>query len=93
MDNIDEFMERRRMELAGRTADLLRQLANNVNIETIERELHRIIGTCGTYGLMDGSRGAADLLARVRGEHVDGLVNELNALADVFSRSSSGGET
>ena len=93
MNNIDEFMERRRTELAGRTADLLRQLAKDVNIETIERELHRIVGTCGTYGLMDGSRGAADLLARLRREKVDGLANELNALAEVFSRLSGGGES
>ena len=89
---MDEFIERRRTELAGRTADLLRELANSLNIETIERELHRITGTCGTYGLMDGSRGAADLLARVRGEHVGGLASELNALADVFARSSGSGE-
>ncbi len=92
MDNIDEFMERRRTELAGRTADILRELAISLNIETIERELHRITGTCGTYGLMDGSRGAADLLVRVRGELVGGLADELNALADVFARSSSSGE-
>lgn len=88
MDNIDEFMERRGIELAGRTADLLRELAINLNIENIERELHRIAGTCGTYGLMDGSRGATDLLSRVRGEHVGGLASELNALADVFAKSS-----
>lgn len=92
MDNIDEFMERRRTELAGRTAHLLRQLANDVNIETIERELHRITGTCGTYGLVDGSRGAADLLARVRNGHIGGLANELTALADIFTRSSGSGE-
>ena len=92
MDNIDEFVERRRTELAGRTADILRELAANLNIETIERELHRIAGTCGTYGLMDGSRGATDLLSRVRGELVGGLTSELNALADVFARSSGVGE-
>jgi len=92
MDNIDEFVERRRTELAGRTADILRELSVSLNIETIERELHRITGTCGTYGLMDGSRGAADLLARVRGELVGGLASELNELADVFARSSSTGE-
>ncbi|MEO8363826.1 MAG: hypothetical protein ABI570_05530 [Ilumatobacteraceae bacterium] len=91
MDNIDEFMSGRRSELAGRTSELLRELAINLDIETIERELHRITGTCGTYGLMDGSRGAADLLARVRGEPVDGLASELNALADVFARSSANG--
>ncbi len=32
--------------------------------------------------------GAADLLARVRGDQVGGLASELNALADVFARSS-----
>lgn len=92
MDNIDEFVERRRTELAGRTADILRELSVSLNIETIERELHRITGTCGSYGLVEGSQGAADLLARVRGELVGGLASDLNALADVFSRSSSRGE-
>ena len=92
MNNIDEFVERRRTELAGRTADILRELSVSLNIETIERELHRITGTCGSYGLVEGSQGAADLLARVRGELVGGLANDLNALADVFSRSSSSGE-
>ena len=92
MDNIDEFMERRRTELAGRTAELLRKLAIDLDLETIERELHRITGTCGTYGLMDGSRGAAELLERVRTDHIDGLVSELHALAEVFTRSSESGE-
>ncbi|MFA5775489.1 MAG: hypothetical protein WC864_08940 [Ilumatobacteraceae bacterium] len=91
MDNIDEFMNRRRVELAGRTSVLLRELAINLNIETIERELHRITGTCGSYGLVDGSRGAADLLARIRGEPIGRLAGELNALADVFDRSSVNG--
>ncbi len=90
MDNIDEFMERRRKDLAGRTAVLLRELAGKLDIETIERELHRITGTCGTYGLMEGSRGAADLLARVRDDQVAGLATELNVLAEVFARSSDG---
>lgn len=88
MDNIDDFLERRRKDLAGRTAVLLRELADNLNIETIERELHRITGTCGSYGLMEGSQGAADLLARVRNDHVGGLVTELHALAEVFTRST-----
>lgn len=92
MDDVDEFMERRRVDLAGRTANILRELANNLNIETIERELHRIIGTSGSYGLMDGYRGAADLLARVRDDSVSGLASELNALAEVFARSAGRGE-
>lgn len=89
---MEEFIERRRSDLAGRTVAILRELANDLDIERIERELHRIIGTCGSYGLVDGSRGAADLLARVRGEIVGGLANELNVLADVFARSSSSGD-
>jgi len=92
MDDLDEFMEGRRIDLAGRTAELLHELAKNLNIETIERELHRITGTCGTYGLMDGSRGAADLLSRVRDESVGDLAGELTALADVFARSTDGRE-
>lgn len=85
-------MERRRKDLASRTAVLLRELAGNLNIEVIERELHRITGTCGSYGLMEGSRGAADLLARVRDVHIGVLAVELHALAEVFSRSSESGE-
>ena len=92
MDNIDDFLERRRKDLAGRTAVLLRELASQLDIETVERELHRITGTCGSYGLMDGSRGAAELLARVRDGQIAGLATELNALAEVFARSSEGGE-
>lgn len=86
---MDEFIKRRRSDLAGRTATILRELANNLNIETVERELHRIIGTCGSYGLNDGSQGAADLLARVRDDHVGSLISDLNALADVFALSAS----
>lgn len=86
MDNVDEFMANRRTDLAERTADRLRELANDLNIETIERELHRIAGTSGSYGLMDGSRGAADLLARVREHHTGDLASELNTLADIFAR-------
>ncbi len=85
-------MERRRVELAGRTVDILRELANNLNIELIERELHRIVGTCGTYGLVEGSRGASELLARVRVDDVGGLAGELNALAEVFAHSVNGGK-
>lgn len=92
VDNVDEFVERRRTELAGRTADLLRKLAIDLDIEDIARQLHRIAGTSGSYGLMDGSRGASDLLARVRDEQVDGLANQLNALAEVFARSATGSE-
>jgi len=85
-------MESRRSDLAGRTAAILRELANDVNTETIARELHRIVGTCGSYGLVDESLGAADLLARVRDEQVAGLASELNALADVFALSADGDE-
>lgn len=92
MDNMEEFIGRRRTELAKRTAALLRDLALDVNIETVERELHRITGTCGTYGLVEGSQGAADLLARVRNDHIGGLAIELHALAEVFTRSSESGE-
>lgn len=92
VDNLDEFMESRRKDLAVRTADVLRELAINLNIETIERELHRIVGTCGTYGLVDGSQRAADLLARVRDGHLGNLAAELNTLAEVFARSATGGE-
>lgn len=93
MDDVDEFIERRRVELAGRTIDILRELANNLNIELIERELHRIVGTCGTYGLMEGSLGAAELLARVRADDVGDLAGELNVLAEVFVHSVEGGKT
>jgi|GEM_PF-1539847 len=87
---MDEFIERRRSDLAGRTAAILRELADNLDLEKIGRELHRIIGTCGSYGLVEGSQGAADLLARVRNDQVDGLSGELRALADVFDLSASG---
>ncbi|NQV96761.1 MAG: hypothetical protein HQ486_03100 [Acidimicrobiaceae bacterium] len=90
MDSVDEFIERRRSDLAGRTVAILHELADNLDLEKIERELHRIIGTCGSYGLIDGSRGAADLLARVRDDLVGGLSGELYALADVFALSVSG---
>lgn len=86
-------MARRRTELAGRTADRLRELATDVDIETVARELHRIVGTCGSYGLTDGSQEAADLLARVRKKQVDGLAVELNALAAIFTLSAGGGES
>lgn len=87
---MDEFIERRKSDLAGRTAGILRELATNVNVETVERELHRIVGTSGSYGLMDGSRGAADLLARVHDGLVTSLADELNSLAEVFARSIGG---
>ena len=89
---MDEFIERRRSDIAGRTADILRELANDVNTEIVERQLHRIVGTAGSYGLMDGSRGAADLLARVQDGHVFDLAAELITLAEVFARSADGGE-
>lgn len=84
---MDEFIERRRSDLAGRTVAILNELAKDLDLEKIERELHRIIGTCGSYGLIDGSRGAADLLARVRDDNVSDLATELIALADVFALS------
>ena len=84
---MDEFIERRRSDLAGRTVVILNELAKDLDLEKIERELHRIIGTCGSYGLIDGSRGAADLLARVRDDNVSDLATELIALADVFALS------
>ncbi len=87
---MDEFIERRRSDLAGRTAAILRELADNLDLEKIGRELHRIIGTCGSYGLVKGSQGAADLLARVRNDQVDGLFGELHALADVFALTANG---
>ena len=85
-------MESRRSDLAGRTAAILRELANDVNTETVARELHRIVGTCSSYGLIDGSLGAADLLARVRDDHVIDLALDLTALADVFALSADGRE-
>jgi len=87
---MDDFIERRKSDLAGRTADTLRKLADDVNVETVGRELHRIVGTSGSYGLMDGSRGAAELLARVHDGLVTNLADELNTLADVFARSIDG---
>ena len=86
-------MARRRTELAERTANRLRELAAEMDIETVARELHRIVGTCGSYGLMDGSQRAAVLLARVREKHVDGLAVELNTLAEIFILSAGGGES
>jgi len=85
-------MEGRRIDLAGRTADLLRELAKTLDTDKIGRELHRIVGTCGTYGLMEGSRSAAELLDRVRSNSVADLALELTALADVFGLSAHGGE-
>lgn len=90
MDDLDEFMEGRRVDLAARTADLLRELAKNLDIDKIDRELHRIVGTCGTYGLTQGSRSAAELLARVRSNSVADLALELTALADVFAAAADG---
>ena len=87
---MDEFIERRRSDLAGRTVSILRELAKDLDIEKIERELHRIVGTCGSYGLVSGSRGAADLLARVNENSVSDLSAELVALAEIFSRSTGG---
>ena len=84
---MDEFIERRRSDLAGRTVVILNELAKDLDLEKIERELHRIIGTCGSFGLIDGSRGAADLLTRVRDDNVSDLATELIALADVFALS------
>ena len=92
MDSLDDFLERRRKDLAARTAILLYELAGNLNLETIERELHRITGTCGSYGLMEGSRGAANLLARVRDDQIGALAAELSALAKVFTQSAGSGE-
>ena len=82
---------RRRSDLAARTADILRELASDVNTETVERELHRIVGTAGSYGLTNGSRGAADLLARVHDGHVFDLAAELITLAEIFTRSVGDG--
>ena len=84
---MDEFIERRRSDLAGRTVVILNELAKDLDLEKIERELHRIIGTCGSFGLIDGSRVAADLLTRVRDDNVSDLATELIALADVFALS------
>ena len=92
MDELNEFMEGRRVDLAARTAGLLRELSKNLDIDKIGRELHRIVGTCGSYGLMEGSRCAADLLARVRGNSVADLALELTALADVFVATADGSE-
>ena len=85
-------MEGRRVDLAARTADLLRELSKNLDLDKIGRELHRIVGTCGSYGLIDGSRCAADLLARVRSNSVADLALELTALADVFVATADGSE-
>ena len=90
MDDIDEFMEARRIDLAGRTAVILRELATNLDLDKIGRELHRIVGTCGTYGLTEGSRSAAELLAQVRSNSVADLASELNMLADVFAAAVDG---
>jgi hypothetical protein len=92
VDNLDEFIARRRSGLAVRTAAILRELANGANVETVRRELHRIVGTCATFGLMEGSRGAADLLVRVRDDRVSDLAAELIALAEVFTRTTEGEE-
>ena len=92
MDDLDVFMKGRRVDLAARTADLLRELSKNLDLDKIGRELHRIVGTCGSYGLMDGSRCAADLLARVRSNSVVDLGLELTALADVFVATAEGGD-
>jgi len=92
VDDLDEFMEGRRIDLAGRTAVILRELATNLDIDKIGRELHRIVGTCGTYGLTQGSRSAAELLAQVRSNNVADLAVELTALADVFAAAADGRE-
>ena len=92
MDSVDEFMEGRRSDLAGRTEAILRALANDVNFETVGRELHRIVGTCGSYGLTEGSRGAAELLARVQDENVVDISGELIRLAELFALSARGDE-
>lgn len=85
-------MEGRRSDLAGRTEAILRALANDVNIETVGRELHRIVGTCGSYGLTEGSRRAAELLTRVQDENVVDLSGELIRLAELFALSAGGDE-
>lgn len=82
----DEFIQSRRGALAQRTAQALAELSDSPDVETVERELHRIVGTCGTFGLVKGAQRAEQLLEGVRSglNAVSYLSAELLALSVVF---------
>jgi uncharacterized protein YuzB (UPF0349 family) len=83
----DDFINARRGDLAQRTAKLLADLSASPDIDTVERELHRIVGTCGTFGLVEGAQQAGELLHGIRSggdPTVRDLSVELLALSIMF---------
>lgn len=83
----DEFIRSRRGDLAQRTAKVLAEMSVSPNVEDVERELHRIVGTCGTFGLVKGANQAEQLLLGIRdGKDVlaENLSAELLALSVMF---------
>ena len=83
----DEFIRSRRGDLAQRTAKVLADMSASPNAEAVERELHRIIGTCGTFGLIKGAHQAEQLLLSIRDGNntvASTLSADLLALSVVF---------
>ena len=82
----DEFIRSRRGDLAQRTAKVLAELSVSPDVATVERELHRIVGTCGTFGLVEGAQRAEQLLEGVRSglNELSYLSAELLALSVIF---------
>ena len=74
----DEFIRSRRGDLAQRTAKVLAEMSVSPNVKDVERELHRIVGTCGTFGLVKGAHQAEQLLLGIR-DGKDALVENLSA--------------
>jgi len=88
-------------ELTTAVSDLERNPASQTAFRRLNRMLHNLVGSAGSYGVMEASETARKMLQRLKSERQDGaavgddalseLRDGIERLRNVFDKASAGG--
>lgn len=88
-DEIRRFQLAHRGDVARRAADTFERLSRGAEIDEIRSELHRIIGTAGTYGLHQETEVAMHFHRRLKAGEITDPAPHLLELAELFRAASA----
>lgn len=91
-DEVRRFQLAHRGEVARKAADTFDRLSCGAEVDEIRAELHRIIGTAGTYGLRLETEAAVSFHQRLKAGQVSDPTPHLRELAVLFRAASTATE-
>lgn len=88
-DEVRRFQMAHRGEVARKAADTFERLSRGAEIDEIRAELHRIIGTAGTYGLDFETEAAMSFHRRLKAGQISDPAPQLRELALLFRAAAT----